>query len=117
MSDGDDNALIFGDDNILGFTGEVYFAGASVCPKCKRMVRHKPNGGPRRWHGCRVRWISRRVGRARAEGWNEGYGFALKHISDPMVYRDLNEYGAGWAGLIAQGGLTITAGHEEDGEQ
>jgi len=86
---------------------EVTWAAASVCPSCKRMVRHKPYGGPHRWDGCRLRWIKRRVERARSEGWNEGYKFALEHISDPMVYADLNEHGTGWAGLIEQGGLTI----------
>lgn len=96
---------------------EVTYAAASVCPKCKRMVKHKPFGGPHRWHGCRLRWITRRVARARSEGWNEGYRFALENVSDPMVYADLNEYGTGWARLIAKGGLTITAGDEEDGEQ
>jgi hypothetical protein len=91
---------------------EVTWAGASVCPSCKRTVRHKPYGGPHRWHGCRLRWIVRRVARARSEGWDEGYRFALDNISDPMVYADLSEYGTGWAGLVEQGGLTI---HTENG--
>ena len=59
---------------------EWSYAAASVCLKCKRMVRNKPFGGPRR---------------------------------DPQVYADLNEYGTGWAGVIAQGGITIGAGEEE----
>ena len=87
----------------------VTYAGASVCPSCKRMVRHKPFGGPHRRHGCRLRWIARRVARARSEGWDEGYRFALDNVSDPMVYADLTEYGTGWAGLVARGGLVIDA--------
>jgi hypothetical protein len=83
------------------------YAARSVCPDCKRMARHKPHGGPHRRHGCHLRWIARRVARARTEGWNEGYRFALANISDPMVYADLNEYGSGWAGAIAGGGITI----------
>lgn len=85
------------------------WAGASVCPSCKRMVRHKHHGGPRRWHACRLRWIARRVARARSEGWDEGYSFALRNISDPMVYADLSEYGSGWAGLVERGGIEIDA--------
>lgn len=88
----------------------ITYAGKSVCPSCKRIVRHKPMGGPLRWHGCRLRWIARRVARARSEGWDEGYRFALDNISDPLVYADLTEYGTGWAGHIARGGIEITGG-------
>lgn len=88
-------------------TERVAWAGASVCPDCKRMVRHKPYGGPHRWHGCRLRWIARRIARARSEGFDEGYRFALGNISDPLVYADLNDYGNGWAGVVAQGGIVI----------
>jgi hypothetical protein len=91
----------------------VSFAGASVCPKCKRMVRHKPFGGPHRGHGCRLRWIARRVAQAESRGWNDGYRFALDNISDPMVYADLANYGSGWAGLIEQGGLMLTSDAED----
>lgn len=87
---------------------EMSYAGASVCPSCKRWVRHRPQGGPLRRHGCRLRWIVRRVARARSAGWDEGYRFALTNISDPLVYADLTEYGTGWAGFIARGGVTIT---------
>lgn len=86
---------------------EMSWAGASICPKCKRMVKHKPQGGPHRWHGCRMRWIARRVARSYFTGWDEGYKFALDNVSDPMVYADLNEHGTGWAGVIEQGGITI----------
>lgn len=97
---------------------EVMWAGASVCPKCKRMVKHKPRGGPHRWHSCRVRWITRRVAQAKSMGWDEGYRFALDNVSDPMVYADLSEYGSGWAGLIAQGGIVINdPPATESGEQ
>ena len=89
------------------------WAGASFCPSCKRTVRHKPQGGPHRWHGCRLRWIARRVARARNEGWWEGYQFALDNVSDPMVYADMTDYGSGWAGLVARGGITI----ESEGER
>jgi hypothetical protein len=91
---------------------DVTWAGASVCPDCKRLVKHKPQGGPRRRHGCRLRWISRRIAQAESRGWDDGYRFALENISDPMVYADLTEYGAGWAGLIARGGLAVEAGDE-----
>lgn len=94
--------------------GDVTWAAASVCPSCKRVVKHKPKGGPHRWHGCRLRWIARRIAQAERRGWNAGYRFALDNISDPMVYADLNDHGTGWAGVIAQGGLTINLG--EDGE-
>jgi hypothetical protein len=89
--------------------GDLQYAAASVCPSCRRMVRHKPQGGPHRWHGCRLRWIARRVARSRSEGWDEGYKFAVDNVSDPMVYADIAEYGAGWAGLIARGGITINS--------
>lgn len=89
----------------------VTYAAASVCPRCKRTVRHRCNGGPHRRHGCRLRWIARRVAQAHMRGWDEGYRFALDNVSDPMVYADLAEYGTGWAGVIANGGLRIT---EED---
>lgn len=92
---------------------DLTWAGKSICPKCKRMVKHKPFGGPHRWHGCRIRWIKRRVERRYFEGWHEGYQFALDNVSDPMVYADLNEYGTGWAGVIERGGLTIDARDEE----
>ncbi len=87
---------------------EVAYAGESACPSCKRMVRHKPRGGPLRRHGCRLRWVARRIARARSAGWDEGYRFALRNISDPLVYADLTEYGTGWVGLIQQGGINIT---------
>lgn len=93
---------------------EWSWAGTSMCPSCKRYVRHKPHGGPHRWHGCWLRWIARRVARAKIEGWNEGYEFALDNISDPMVYADLTEYGSGWAGLIEQGGITVDGGGDGD---
>ena len=89
----------------------VSFCAASICPSCKRMVKHRAYGGPYRRHGCRVRWIARRVARAESHGWNEGYRFALENVSDPMVYADLAEYGTGWAGLVARGGLTIDDRH------
>lgn len=94
-------------------SGEVTFAAASVCQSCKRMVRHKPYGGPHRRHGCRLRWIARRVARAESRGWNEGYRFALDNVSDPMVYGDLVEFGSGWAGLVERGGLVVDA--DDDG--
>jgi hypothetical protein len=86
---------------------EVTWAGASVCPRCKRMVKHRPCGGPHRRHGCRLRWIARRVAQAESRGWNEGYRFALDNIGDPMVYADLTEYGTGWAGVIERGGIEV----------
>lgn len=93
---------------------EVTWAAASTCPSCKRMVKHKPQGGPHRWHGCRIRWIKRLIERRYYEGWNDGYKFALDNVSDPMVYADLNEYGTGWAGIVDQGGITID-GNEVEG--
>jgi hypothetical protein len=86
---------------------EIYYAAESMCQECKRFVKHKPNGGPHKWHGCRLRWITRRIERARMEGWDEGYKFAVDNVSDPMVYADIAEYGTGWAGLVAKGGITI----------
>jgi len=91
----------------------VTWAAASVCPDCKRMVKHRPLGGPPRRHGCRLRWIARRVAQAESRGWNKGYQFALENVSDPMVYADLTEYGTGWAGFIAQGGISIDCAEEE----
>jgi hypothetical protein len=92
---------------------DATWAAASVCPACKRLVKHRPYGGPHRRHGCRLRWIARRIALARSAGWDEGYRFALDNISDPMVYADLTEYGTGWAGVIAQGGLSIDCGEGE----
>ena len=77
----------------------VTWASASICPKCHRMAKHKPFGGPYKFHGCRLRWIARRVETARVDGWHDGYEFALRNISAPMVVADLNDYGTGWAGL------------------
>lgn len=92
-------------------TGDaISFAGVSMCDSCKRFVKHKPRGGPHRWHGCRLRWIARRVARAEQRGWWEGYQFALDNVSDPMVYADLREYGTGWAGVVERGGITIEVG-------
>ena len=88
---------------------EVHWAGASMCPSCKRVARHKPRGGPHRWHGCRLRWIARKIAHAERRGWDEGYRFAVEHIEEPMVYADVAEYGSGWSGLIAKGGITIEA--------
>lgn len=90
----------------------ITLASASACQSCKRTVKHKPNGGPHRWHGCRLRWIVRRVAQAEARGWDDGYRFAVENISDPMVYADLSEYGTGWAGMIASGGVTIETERE-----
>jgi len=84
------------------------WASASVCPNCHRMVKHRPYGGRHVWHGCRLRWIARRVATARSEGWIAGYGFALRNIGDPMVTADLNDYGTGWSSLVKFGGLTIS---------
>lgn len=84
---------------------DVAFAAASTCSSCKRTVRHKPQGGPHRWHGCRLRWIQRRVAQAESRGWSDGYRFALENVTDPMVYADLTDYGTGWAGVIDQGGI------------
>jgi len=85
----------------------ITWASSSVCPNCHRTVKHRPVGGRHVWHGCRLRWIARRVATAQFEGWNDGYRFALDNIGDPMVVADLNAYGMGWAGLIATDGLTI----------
>jgi hypothetical protein len=63
--------------------------------------------------GCRLKWIARRIARARSEGWDEGYRFALDNVSDPLVYADLTEYGTGWAGLIQRGGITIDINDQE----
>lgn len=94
----------------------VTYAAASVCPRCHRIVRHRPHGGPHRRHGCRLRWVARRTAQAHSRGWDEGYRFALDNVSDPMVYADLAEYGTGWAGVVAEGELRIeTEGGRTDG--
>jgi hypothetical protein len=84
-----------------------------MCGRCKRVVKHKPYGGPHRWHGCRLRWIARRVAQAECRGWSDGYRFALDNVSDPMVYADISDYGSGWAGLVERGGIVIE-GHDVD---
>lgn len=73
-----------------------------------RLVKHKPHGGPHRFHWCRLRWLSRRTERVRSAAWQDGYRFAVDHIEEPMVYADVAEYGTGWAGVL-QTGITITA--------
>lgn len=84
------------------------YAHSSMCPSCKRMVRHRPNGGSHRWHGCRLRWIARKVAQAEQRGWWDGYRFALEHVEEPMVYADLSDYGTGWAALRLGAGIVIT---------
>ena len=64
---------------------DVTWAGASICPSCKRTVKHKPQGGPHRWHGCRVRWIKRRAARSYLEGWVDGYKFANGDDEPPAL--------------------------------
>lgn len=81
---------------------------ASMCRACGRIVKHKPHGGPQRFHWCRLRWLSRMRERVRSAAWEEGYRFALNNVSDPMVYADLSDYGSGWAGAIKAGGIKIT---------
>ena len=87
----------------------VTWCTASICPKCCRVAKHKPYGMAYRFHGCRLRWIARRVAIARFDGWDEGYRFALENISDPMVVADLNAFGTGWAGLVMTDGIVIRA--------
>ena len=86
----------------------VTYAAASMCRACGRTVRHKPYGGPHRFHWCRLRWFSRRVERVRSAAYWDGYRFAVDHIEEPMVYADVSEYGTGWAGIVAEGGITIS---------
>ena len=74
-------------------------------------MKHKPSGGPRRSHWCRLRFVSRWREHIRSAAWREGYRFALDNISDPMVYADLTEYGNGWAGAIKAGGIVIDGAH------
>lgn len=88
---------------------DATWAAASMCDSCKRVVKHKPRGGPHRRHGCRLRWIARRVAQAELRGWWDGYRFALDNVSDPMVYADISDYGTGWAGVAERGGIRIEA--------
>lgn len=84
----------------------VSWCAASKCRACGRTVRHKPHGGPQRFHWCRLRLVSRWRERIRSAAWEDGYRFAVDHIEEPMVYADVAEYGTGWAGAIKTG-ITI----------
>ena len=95
---------------------EISYAHRSMCLTCGRWVNHKPYGGPHRFHWCRLRFISGWRRRIHSAAWDDGYRFALDNISDPMVYADLNEYGTGWAGAIAQGGIVINLGEDATDE-
>lgn len=89
---------------------EVGWCAASMCLTCGRTVKHKPLGGPHRFHWCRVRLISRWRRSIHSAAWEDGYRFAVTNVSDPMVYADIAEYGTGWAGAVAAGGIVIEAG-------
>lgn len=86
---------------------ELSWCAASMCLACGRTVKHKPYGGPRRFHWCRIRLISRWRRHIQSAAWEDGYRFALDNISDPLVYADLSDYGSGWAGAIAAGGIAV----------
>ena len=85
----------------------VSFAGASTCWECGRTVKHRPYGGPHRFHWCRLRWLSRARWKAHLGGWHEGYRWAVEHPDDPLVLADGDDYGTGWAGHMRVGHLTI----------
>lgn len=91
----------------------VSWAGTSTCWDCGRKVRHKPQGGPQRFHWCRLRVFSRLKWRGHLEGWHEGYRFAVENADDPMVLADGDDYGTGWAGHMRVGHLTIVVGDDQ----
>lgn len=95
---------------------EITWCATSMCLTCGRTVKHKPFGGPQRFHWCRVRFISRWRRRIHAAAWEAGYRFAVDHIEEPMVYADVTDYGTGWAGVIKAGGITISAGDGASGQ-
>lgn len=95
---------------------EVSWCGASMCRACGRTVKHKPHGGPQRFHWCRVRLLSRMREQVRSTAWRDGYRFALDNISDPLVYADLADYGTGWAGVIEAGAIEIRVPSTSEGE-
>lgn len=90
----------------------VSFVGSSRCWTCGRMVQHKPSGGPMKRHGCRLRWLSRRLWREHHEGWHSGYRFAVENAADPAVLADADDYGTGWAGHMRVGHITVTSGEQ-----
>lgn len=85
------------DDSAFNFT--------ATCFTCGRTVRHTPKG--QRWHGCRLRFLTRRRWDSYRSGWHEGYRFAVEHPSDPLVLTDGIDYGTGWAGHMRAGGILI----------
>lgn len=87
---------------------DVTWCAASMCLTCGRTVKHRPNGGSQKFHGCRLRLISRWRRRVWSAAWEDGYRFAVDHIEDPMVYADVTDYGTGWAGAIRAGGITLS---------
>ena len=89
--------------------GGIFFAAASTCWGCGRTIRHRTAGGPRRWHGCRLRLLSRARWRSHLGGWHEGYRFAVENRDDPLVLADGADYGTGWAGHMRVGHLTPQA--------
>lgn len=90
----------------------VAFCGSSRCWECGRMVEHRPNGGPQRFHWCRLRWLSRCIWREHQKGWHGGYRFAVEHPDDPMVLADAQDYGSGWAGWMRVGHVEIAVGSD-----
>ena len=79
------------------------YAGTSTCWDCGRVVKHKPQGGPQRFHACRLRLLERRAWNAHQAGWHSGYRFAVENAQDPMVRADGDDYGTGWAGHMRAG--------------
>lgn len=92
----------------------VTYAAATRCWNCGRMVKHKPEGGPRRWHACSLRWLSGIRWRAHQEGWHSGYRFAVENRDEPLVRADGEDYGTGWAGHMRVGHLTLPCGESDD---
>jgi hypothetical protein len=72
-----------------------------TCFGCGRKV--KVRGGQVRWHGCRLRLLSRSRWASYLEGWHAAHRFDVENPDDPMVLADAEDYGTGWASYMRQG--------------
>lgn len=81
-----------------------------TCFDCGRQVKVRKR--QTKWHGCRLRLISRVRWTGYLEGWHEAHRFAVAHPDDPMVLADAEDYGSGWAAFMRRGGGSVEVLHD-----
>lgn len=73
-----------------------------TCFGCGHKVEFRE--GQERWHGCRLRLLSRYGWRRYLDGWHSAHRFAVENPNDPMCLADAEDYGTGWAGIMRSDG-------------